>query len=87
MSVGETIPFEAEFAAAFAVTRTVTYHAQLAGEERDYLYVVPSSWSFTLSLYGDQVSFTADAAGLIPVENMIPPDGLDYEIWVSDAMG
>lgn len=87
VAVGETIPFEAEFAAAFADTRTVTYHAQLAGEERDYLYIVPSSWFFTLSLYGDQVSFTSDAAGLIPVENMIPPDGLDYEIWVSDAAG
>ena len=87
VSVGETIPFEAEFAKAFADTRTVTYHAQLAGEARDYVYIVPSSWSFTLSLYGDQVSFTADAAGLIPVDNLIPADGKSYEIWVSDAVG
>ena len=87
VTVGETIPFEEEFARAFADTREVRYHTQLAGEAREYLYIVPASWSFTLTVYKEGASFTSDAAGLSHVENLIPPDGQSYEIWVSDAAG
>ena len=87
VAVGETIPFEEEFARAFADTRELRYHTRLAGEEREYLYIVPASWSFSLTVYGEGASFTSDAAGLSPVENLVPPDGQSYEIWVSDAVG
>lgn len=86
-SFGETVPFAEEYERAMEDTRTLTYHTQLGGEARDYLYVVPSSWSFSLSLGGEGIAFTSDEAGLQPAENRIPADGEDHEIWVSDAKG
>ncbi len=87
VTVGEEIPFRKEFEAAYAETRKVLCHALLYGQEGDYLYTVPASWSFFLTVSDEYASFTADPEGLIPFENRIPPDGKDYEFWVSDAKG
>ncbi len=87
VTVGEEIPFRKEFEAAYAETRQVLCHALLYGQEGDYLYTVPASWSFYLTVSEEYASFTADPEGLIPFENRIPTDGKDYEFWVSDAKG
>ena len=75
-----------QFVEAFGETRTVVYHTMLDGVEKDYTFTVPSSWSFMLGL-PSEAGFTLDREGLIPTENLVPPDGKDYEIWVSNAVG
>ena len=67
-------------------TRTLTYHAFLSGYEKDYVFEIPADWEFSLEVYGD-IRFFDDAGQTKEVENLIPADGKDREIWVSDAKG
>ena len=66
--------------------RTVRYHAQIGGVERDYAFRVPADWEFRLEVYGD-IAFYADAGLTAAAENRIPADGEDHELWLSDAKG
>ena len=86
VTVGEEVPFAAEFAKMFEYVRTVTYHTELHGEAREYVYTVPASWSLTFSADPD-AQFYADAGYTVPAENYIPADGQDHELWVSTAKG
>ena len=66
--------------------RTLTYHTYLSGYEKDYVFEIPADWEFSLEVYGD-IRFFDDAGQTKEVENLIPADGKDREIWVSDAKG
>ena len=76
----------AELARASDDLRTLSYHVHLDGEDRDYEFQIPCGWEFVLGAYGD-ITFYDDAGMTHPIENRIPADGLDHEIWVSDAKG
>ena len=66
--------------------RTLTYHTYLSGQEKDYVFEVPGNWEFSLEVYGD-IRFFDDRGQTGEVENLIPADGKNHEIWVSDAKG
>lgn len=67
-------------------TRTLTYHTYLSGHEKDYVFEIPADWEFSLGAYGD-IRFFDDAGQTKEVDNLIPADGMNYELWVSDAKG
>ena len=67
-------------------TRTLTYHTYLSGHEKDYVFEIPGSWAFSLGAYGD-IRFFGNEGQTDEIDNLIPADGGDYEVWVSDAKG
>ena len=67
-------------------TRTLTYHTYLSGHEKDYVFEISGDWEFSLGAYGD-IRFFNDEGQTKEIDNLVPADGMDYEIWVSDAKG
>ena len=74
------------FREAMKNTRTLRYHVWLETEESEYEFEVPADWSFSLEVWGD-ITFYSDAGQTKVIDNYVPADGEDREIWVSDAKG
>ena len=79
-------PYEDTFRKAMADTRTVTYHIHMDGESFDRVYEVPKSWTFSLRIK-EEMRFFKDKGLTDPIENLVPADRWNHEIWVTDARG
>ena len=79
-------PYEDTFRKAMADTRTVTYHIHMDGESFDRVYEVPKSWTFSLRIK-EEMRFFKDKGLTDPIENLVPADQWNHEIWVTDARG
>ena len=83
MEYGMEIPFAEVLDEAYAETRDIFVHYQDAGEVH---YEIPAAWAFSVGYY-DEVGCWEDEGFHVPMENLIPGDGENYEFWVTRGLG